>query len=178
MNLVTTDYIAIIIFAVVLAGFAYFVRRSKSYTDFAVGNKTFGVGLLTASFVATLIGPGFSIGMVGRGFSTGLYFLLGAIAYGVGYYLFGKFLAPRFAQMKDSVSLGEVMEKKYGVWGKRLTGILSFVLLTGFVAIMVNVASDILSGITGLSTTLAAVISAVLVAFYTLFGGLKHVRVD
>jgi SSS family solute:Na+ symporter len=173
MNLVKTDYIAIIIFAIVLAGFAYFVRRSESYTDFAVGNKTFGVGLLTASFVATLIGPGFSIGMVGRGFSTGLYFLLGAIAYGVGYYLFGKFLAPKFAQMKDSVSLGEVMEKKYGVWGKQLTGLLSFVLLTGFVAIMVNVASDILSGITGLSVTLSAIVSAVLVAFYTLFGGMK-----
>jgi SSS family solute:Na+ symporter len=173
MNLVTLDYIVILLFAIALLTFAFYVKRSENYRDFAVGSKTFGSELLIASFLATLIGPGFSIGMVGRGFSTGLYFLLGAIAYGIGYWLFGSFLSPKLAEMKDVYSIGEIMETKYGNWGKRVTGFISFILLAGFVAIMVKVGGELLSSVSGLNMWISVALIATSVTAYTLFGGMK-----
>ena len=175
MNLNAFDLTGIAVYFIAAGVFAYFVRRTKSFAEFAVGNRTIPRAMIFATMAATYIGPGFSVGFTAKGFSTGYVFYLLAMTYPIQMILVAFFFAPRLSRFRDCTTIGEVMAKRYGKFTHLLAGIVSVGLCIGFTAVMGKIAGHLLHSVTGLPLMVSIAIVTMFTALYTFTGGLRAV---
>ncbi len=175
MNLNVFDLTGIVVYFIAAGVFAYFVRRTKSFAEFAVGNRTIPRAMIFTTMAATYIGPGFSVGFTSKGFSTGFVFYLLAMTYPIQMILVAFFFAPRLARFRDCTTIGEVMSKRYGKFTHLLAGIVSVGLCIGFTAVMGKIAGQLLHSVTGLPLMASIAIVTMFTALYTFTGGLRAV---
>src|ERR1700733_4755441 len=175
MNISVLDIAGIISYFVATALFAYFARRTRSFTEFSVGNRKVPTMMVFASLAATIIGPGFSIGFTGKGYNSGYLFYILALTYGLQTVLVGVFFAPRLTEYTDCHTIGDVMEKRYGKFTHFLTGIVSVGLCVGFTAVMGKIAGNLLHSVTGWPLFLCIATVTMFTAVYTFTGGVRAV---
>ena len=175
MNLNAFDLTGIAVYFIAAGVFAYFVRRTKTFAEFAVGNRKIPRAMIFPTMAATYIGPGFSVGFTAKGFSTGYVFYLLAMTYPIQMILVAFFFAPRLSRFRDCTTIGEVMSKRYGKFTHLLAGIISVGLCVGFTAVMGKIAGQLLHSVTGLPLMASIAIVTMFTAFYTFTGGLRAV---
>jgi len=173
MTLNLADAGVIVLYFVLLLFFGYITRRTKTFTEFAVGKHSVPTMMVFASMAATIIGPGFSIGFTGKGWITGYLFYYMVLAYALQVIVVGIYLAPKLSQHRDCNSLGDVMRKKYGLVAQFLTGIVSVGLCIGFTAVMGKVGGSVLHVVTGWSLGACLIIVTGVTALITFSGGVR-----
>ena len=175
MTVRALDIAGIIFYFVATAVFAYFTRRTRSFSEFSVGNRRVPAMMIFASLAATIIGPGFSVGFTGKGYTSGYLFYFLALTYGLQTVLVGLFFAPRLTQFKDCHTIGDVMHHRYGRLTHLLTGIVSVGLCIGFTAVMGKIAGELLHSITGWPLFASIATVTMFTAVYTFTGGVRAV---
>jgi SSS family solute:Na+ symporter len=175
MNLNAPDIAGIGAYFVLTGVFAYLVRRTTSFSEFSVGNRKVPATMVFASMAATYIGPGFSIGFTAKGFSTGYVFYLLALTYPIQTILVAFFFAPRLSTFRDCLTIGDVMEKKYGKLTHFLAGVVSVGLCIGFTAVMAKIGGELLRSVTGWPLTISIAIITMSTALFTFTGGVRAV---
>lgn len=173
----TIDIISASIFAIIFIIVIYYTRRTKTFEEFSVSNRTMGVGLIFASLSATFIGPGFSLALVNQGFNTGLFYVLVAGFYGLAKIFEGAFVADKIrSKFKNSFSIGDIIAGKNShnnKYLKLLVGILSFCLLVGFSAVIAKAGGELMNYFFGIEKIYGIIIISSLVGVYSFFGGIK-----
>lgn len=169
------DWLIIAIYFLILAAIIVYARRARSMSDFAVGSRAMPAGIVFATLSATLIGPGYSMGIANNASTGGLVWVLIFLGFSVQMILVGLFIAPKFRQFEKAFTIGDVMGYRYGKLVKLITGVISVVLLAGFVGVIARASGDILFAITGIDFVWAIVLSTVIVIVYSTFGGIKSV---
>ena len=149
MNLHPLDITAIVGYFVLMAILGYLTRRTKTFSEFAVGRRSIPMTMIFASLAATIVGPGFSVGVTSKSWNMGFLFYFLVVAFAGQTLLTGIFFGPKLTQERDCNTLGDVMRKRYGRFTHLLTGILSVGLCIGFTAVMGKIGGSILQGITG-----------------------------
>lgn len=175
MNIQPIDIAGIVAYFVACGVFAYLVRRTRSFSEFSVGNRRVPAAMIFASMAATYIGPGFSVGFTGKGFATGYLFYFLALTYPLQTILMALYFAPKLAQFRDCHTIGDVMEKRYGKLTHFLAGIVSVGLCIGFTAVMGKIAGQLLHSITGWSLSVSIAVVTMFTAVYTFTGGIRAV---
>lgn len=166
-----------ITFTVAYIIFVYFTRKSTSYKNFSVANRSVGTFLIFSSLSANFIGPGFTLGLVSNGAKTGYLYLLLAGSYGIGKIIEGFFLAPKLRDKFDfAFSIGDVIAGYKSHNNKvlqLLVGLISFSVLIGLSAVMSAAAGEIFQNFFGIDSFWGIVIVTSIVTSYSIFGGIK-----
>lgn len=169
------DWLIIVLYFLVLGAIILYARRARSMSDFAVGSRAMPAGIVFATLSATLIGPGYSMGIANNASQGGLVWVLIFLGFSLQMILVGLFIAPKFRKFENAYTIGDVMGYRYGKLVKIITGIISVVLLSGFVGVIARASGDILFAITGMNFVWAIVLSTIVVIAYSTFGGIKSV---
>ena len=121
------DFDLIIIIAFLIANLVIGYLSSKkivSFESFSVGNRSFSSVLIFCTLSATFIGGGYTIGNAGKVFSGGMVFAFALLGFSLKEILVATFIAPRMDNFRDCHSVGDMMQKSYGLKAKYVTGTL------------------------------------------------------
>lgn len=154
----------------------WFRAASGSFADFAAASRGIGAPLLFTSLAATFVGPGLSLGLSGQAFDNGVFFALGACFYAVQLLFIAFVVSGRMAaRFPAALSLGDVVGGPGGHDSRALslaTGVFSVLVMIGVAGIMVKIAGDVTSSVLPVSPLLAAALITILVASYSVYGGI------
>ncbi len=173
MNLTPLDVAVVIAYFGLMAVLGYLTRRTRTFSEFAVGRRSIPTTMIFASLASTIVGPGFSIGVTSKSWNMGFLFYFLAATYAIQTLLSGFCFAPRLAQERDCTTLGDVMAKRYGRFTHLLTGILSVGVCIGFTAVMGKIGGAVLHSITGWPIGLTIFVVTATTALLTFAGGLR-----
>src|ERR1017187_2843255 len=98
MHLHPLDIVALAGYFGMLTILAYFTRRTKTFSEFAVGRRSVPSTMIFASLAATIVGPGFSVGVTSKSWNMGFLFYFLVVAFAAQTLLTGLFLGPKLTQ--------------------------------------------------------------------------------
>ncbi len=158
--------------AVILAiGFAA-GRKVHDQADYIVAGRRLPLWLCSFTLFATWFGGGTCVGAAGEAFSEGF---LGIIAdpFGAGLCLFlAGFFYVRMMRRMRLLTMSDFFRIRFGPAAELLASICIIPAYLGWVASQFVAFGFILNILTGIDTTLAIVLSSVIVVAYTMVGGL------
>lgn len=173
MNIYLTTLIAYSIALIVIGVIA--AQRVRNASDFLVGGRTFGPGVLFATFLAANIGAGSTVGATGIGFRLGLSAWWWVGSAGIGTLILSQVVGPRLwriAKVNQLHTMGDYLELRYN---KAVRGIIALILWAGTLAILAGqiiAISWILNVVVGLPKWIGCVIGGCVAIAYCTAGGL------
>jgi SSS family solute:Na+ symporter len=151
---------------------ARFVRRSS---DFFVGGRSLGPGLLFASMLAANIGAGSTVGAAGVAYRDGISAWWWVGSAGLASLLFGLVIAPRLWQLAKAhnfFTTGDYLEFRYG---PTVRAVVAIVICAGSLALLAGqliAGAAILNVVVGIPRWAGALIGAAVMTIYFSAGGL------
>ncbi len=169
-------FAALIVYSAVLilTGFVA-ARKVKSASDFLVAGRSFGPGILFATFLAANIGAGSTVGASGLGYRFGMsaWWWVGSAS--IGTFVLSQTVGPRLwklAKAHDFRTLGDFLEYRYG---KSVKGIIAMILWAGTLTILaaqIIAISWILDVVVGLPKWKGCLAGGIVAISYCAAGGL------
>ena len=149
---------------------AYSGRKVKTSSDFSVGGKEAGTGIVAGTIMGTLVGGSSTIGTAQLAFLYGFsawWFTLGA---GLGCFLLALFFSDSlYKSNKETVP--QILAQEFGGMSRPISSI--FVSVGIFLNIIAQIlaAMALLTSMFKMHPIIAAIISIVLMSIYVIFGG-------
>ena len=173
MGFSVIDYVifGIYIVGTVLIGL-YFAGKATNSDDYVVANRSLGLSVLIATFVATSVGGGTLTGWVGEVYRSGVVVLPTMIVL----YIIGIVMALFFAKKLRhfaGYTAPEIMGRSYGRVSQALGGVCSMVYLIGTgPALQALALGSVFNIILGLPLRTSAVLAMCIIIFYTCCSGM------
>ncbi|MCC2646261.1 MAG: Sodium/pantothenate symporter [Rickettsiaceae bacterium] len=169
-NLIVLAYLFFVLFIGL-----YYRSRTKSLSGYGkVENKISGNKLiLLATIFATSVGGGTTFGISEKAFSGNIAYSYGLIITVIIDLLIAMYLVPRIVLFHGSATVGDIMEKYYGLTGKIITGIAATLVSIGYLAAQISVSARIFEYFLSLNFFYSVLLSYIIVIIYTTFGGLR-----
>ncbi|SEA35675.1 solute:Na+ symporter, SSS family [Thalassobacillus cyri] len=173
VNLTVIGIVVIYLAIMVLIGFIA-SKKIKNNEDFLVAGRKMGPWLLAGSLAATEVGGGSSLGVVEMaygdwGFSAFWYVTAMAVAF-----IILSFIAPHLRKALVK-TVPEYFSKRYGKKNGFVTAIIMLLPMVGLTAVQLIASATILSVMTGWSYALSVAVVTVVVAAYSVMGGMFSV---
>src|ERR1700729_1209930 len=144
--------------AINLAVGLFYSRGVQTTKEYAIGNRKFSTGAITATIVATCVGGGLFSTALAESYRDGLYFIIPVVCGDlIALLITGYILIPRMAEFLGTLSVAEAIGKLYGKYARIITAISGVLLATGIVTLQFKVASNMMQmffGVTGFYATL------------------------
>ncbi len=147
--------------------------------DYSLGSSNFSTTLLSITMIATVIDDCFMIGQTEKAFSLGLTFIIPTlIMQPFAWILMGKLMSKSIMQLKkqNCLSLVDIMSYFYGKWGKWAC-LAGFLVNLAYLSVMYKGAAFIFNYYLGLPHFYGALIIALTVGIYSIFGGIHSVLI-
>lgn len=168
--------VALIGYSAVLIGAGlFFSRRVKSAPDFLVAGRSFGPGLIFATFLAANIGAGSTVGASGLGYRFGLAAWWWVGSAGIGSFILAFFVGPKIwtiAKKAGLHTLGDLLEFRYS---KAVKAVIAVLLWMGTLAILAGqliAISWILEVVAGIPKWEGCLLGGLVATIYCSAGGL------
>lgn len=171
----TADWIIVTAYFFLIGIFVILVRKARTISDFALGSREIPTAIVFATLAATLIGPGYSMGIANNASKDGIVWVIIFSGFSLQMVLNGLFIAPRIRVFENAYTIGDILGYRYGKLVKFISGLISVILLSGFVGVIAKASGDIINAITGLHFFWAIILSTIIVIAYSTFGGIKSV---
>lgn len=150
-------------------------REAKTIKDYALGGRDFTLYALVATIVATQAsGSGF-VSTLTKTYSTGFFFVLASFGMTIKLFFTAFVLTPRMGEFLGKVSVADAMGSIYGDYVRMLTAIAGSVGSMGLVAVQFKVFGGLVEYFAGISSTIAIIISGLIVTVYSALGGIRAV---
>ncbi|MGE4563911.1 MAG: sodium:solute symporter [Victivallaceae bacterium] len=170
------DYIIIAVYMLGVVALGILASNSnRSFREFAVADAGFGPVLLLATLSASFIGGGFSLGNAAKVYSNGIYYSFMLLGFSLQILLISLFLAPRAHRFAGAMSVGDILERKYGRSSRIAGGVLSFLSCAGILGAQIGGMGAILEVLTGIPYIWGALLGCVVILFYSTVGGIRAV---
>lgn len=148
-------------------------KNVKSEEDYISGGKSYNSLVIFATLSASYIGGGFTLGLAEKTFSYGIVFALAMMGFSLKEILIAKYVAPRMNAFSDCYTVGDIMQKSYGVKAKIISGIASFFVCGGIIGAQIFACGNILYMFLGVDQKISSIIVSLLVVLYVTKGGIK-----
>jgi len=129
--------LALIVYSALLITIGFLVaRKVRNASDYLVGGRRFGAGVIFATFLAANIGAGSTVGASGIGYRLGLSAWWWVGSAGIGTLILSLFVGPRLwriAQANGLHTMGDYLELRYS---KSVRGTIAVILWFGTLAIL------------------------------------------
>lgn len=153
----------------------YSSRFVKDLKGFALAKGHFHMFPLICTIVASFVGGGVIVGTAEKIFQGNLGYALGLLGFPLQLLLTGLFIAPKVAQFKNALSIGDIIKTAYGKGGQILTGILWCCFCIGIIVVQITALGKFMSLFIDLGVKLNLLIGAGTVIMYCYFGGIRAV---
>lgn len=169
-------FVVIYVIMLVAVG-AYYSRKAKTSDEFVRAGGGLGSIVLMGTFLATFTGNGTISGggnslAFTYGLWPGIFFAIPSLAGVIVLFL----LAGKIRQ-SDSFTVAGLLENKYGHTARTLSGIIIALSMISICAYQYKGLAYVLNVTTGMDVNIATALSAVLIIFLAMSGGLKSVAV-
>jgi len=150
-------------------------RLVRQSSDFFVGGRSLGPGLLLASMLAANIGAGSTVGAAGKAYEEGISAWWWVGSAGIGSLIFAVTVAPalwRLAAKHDFYTTGDYLEFRYGV---RVRTVIAIVVCLGSLTVLAGqliAGAAILNVVVGTPRWAGALVGAGVMTIYFAAGGL------
>lgn len=169
-------FIALLLYSAFLVCVGFFAaRKVQTATDFLVGGRRFGPGVLFATFLAANIGAGSTVGASGLGYRLGLSAWWWVGSAGIGTLILSQTVGPRLwrlAKAHNLHTLGDYLELRYN---RSVRGVIAVILWFGTLSILAGqiiAISWILNVVIGLPKWAGCVAGGAVAIAYCTAGGL------
>ena len=126
----------VIAYFALLTTLILYLRRSKTFEDFAVASRSIPGLIIFGTLSANFIGPGYTMGLTAKGFTDGYVWFFIFSAFSIQTLLVGLVIAPKLPKFTSAYTVGDVMGYYYGTLAKIITGIISVFFCAGIVAVV------------------------------------------
>jgi len=150
-------------------------KKILSFEHFSVGHRSFSSFLIFCTLSATFIGGGYTIGNAGKVYSGGLIYSFALLGFSLKEILVASFIAPRMDKYRDCNSVGDIIEKTYGLNAKIFTGILSLIVCGGIMGAQVGALSAVINTTIPINPTIGTLIAFTVLLVYASLGGMRAV---
>ena len=155
----------------------YYSRKTTTLKEYAIGRKDFTTATLVATVLATAYGGGGLIRTVEQVHIHGLYWIIVMLLGMINIVLLIP-LSLRMTPFMNNLSLAETMGQVYGKWPRIITALTGICISIASLAIQINVMTQAISMcITDVNPALLAIISTLILIFYSTFGGIRAVTI-
>ncbi|AZL15257.1 sodium:solute symporter family protein [Rickettsiales endosymbiont of Stachyamoeba lipophora] len=170
------DGLIIIVFLLInlLVGL-YAGRSVATLKEYAIGNRDFTTGTLTAAIVATWISGSYFAIAVSEVYKNGLWYVTSSLGLILYLLIIGLVFAPRMKEFLGKLSVAEVMGDLYGKNIRLITAITAIAQAVGMTALQIKVFSTIFSHFLGVGSVYAVIVSSFVVIAYAAFGGIRAI---
>ncbi len=170
------DYaiITVYLLAILLVGL-WSGRGMKTLADFSVSNRSYGSMVIFATLSASFIGGGFSIGNAEKVFRFGIVNIVVLWGFSLKEILVAKFIAPRTGNFSGVISVGDLMDRGYGKFGRIVSGFFSVFLCAGIVGAQVGAMGIIFNVFLDIQPIWGILIGCGIVITYSTIGGMRAV---
>ena len=170
------DYaiITVYLLAILLVGL-WSGRGMKTLADFSVSNRSYGSMVIFATLSASFIGGGFSIGNAEKVFRFGIVNIVVLWGFSLKEILVAKFIAPRTGNFTGVISVGDLMDRGYGKFGRIVSGFFSVFLCAGIVGAQVGAMGIIFNVFLDMRPIWGILIGCGIVITYSTIGGMRAV---
>ena len=170
------DYaiIALYLCAILLLGL-WSGKGMKTLADFSVSHRSYGSMVIFATLSASFIGGGFSIGNAEKVFRFGIVNIVVLWGFSLKEILVARFIAPRTGNFSGVISVGDLMDRGYGKFGRIVSGFFSVFLCAGIVGAQVGAMGIIFNVFLGIRPIWGILIGCGIVITYSTIGGMRAV---
>jgi solute:Na+ symporter, SSS family len=173
MNIYFAGLIAYSVVLIAIGAIA--ARKVKSASDFLVAGRSFGPGILFATFLAANIGAGSTVGASGIGYRIGLsaWWWVGSAA--IGTFILSQWVGPKLwtlAKAHNFHTLGDFLEFRYGKSVKAIIAVLIWIGTLAILAGQMMAIAWILNVVIGLAKWKGCLAGGVVAISYCAAGGL------
>jgi SSS family solute:Na+ symporter len=150
-------------------------RRVRETSDFFVGGRSLGAGLLFATFLAANIGAGSTVGATSYGYTDGLAAWWWNGSAGIGSLILAFWIGPRIwreAKRFNLLTVGDFLERHFGRDVRLLAAALIWLGSLLILCAQLKGAAEVLHAVAGISLALGAFIGVAAAATYFALGGL------
>ena len=170
------DYaiITVYLLAILLVGL-WSGKGMKTLADFSVSNRSYGSMVIFATLSASFIGGGFSIGNAEKVFRFGIVNIVVLWGFSLKEILVAKFIAPRTGNFTGVISVGDLMDRGYGKFGRIVSGFFSVFLCAGIVGAQVGAMGIIFNVFLDIQPIWGILIGCGIVITYSTIGGMRAV---
>lgn len=175
MNLQTLDMVALIGYLLIITGVGvYFSRKNTNTEEYFVGGRSFGGWVIGLSLVGTSISSITFLAYPGDAFKTSWLRYVPNLMLPIGILIAAYFFLPFFRRGKIT-SAYEYLEDRFGP-SVRVYGAIAFIIAQIVrVSMILFLLSLLIQELTGLSPTWAIIVGGLIVAIYTIIGGIDAV---
>ncbi len=150
-------------------------KKIKSFSDYAIGNRTFSDFAIYCTVAATAIGGTTTMGNVGKTYEIGITQFLMQVGVPITYIITCVFLANKFVNYYGCYSLGDMFFKSYGLPGRILAGLIGFIYEILGVGLQFIAMGTAIGALTGLPYVISLLVSGGIILIYTGRGGVRAV---
>jgi len=169
-KIIVFAYLLVILTVGILAG-----RKVKDIKHYSIAAKSYGPWVVFATLFASFLGGGFSMGNAEKVFIFGIANIVALWGFSLKEILVAKFVAPKIKSFPKAISVGDIMEKNYGSFGKIVSGFFSFFLCVGILGAQVSAIGYTFNLFLGVPQLVGILIGCSIVIIYSTIGGMNSV---
>ncbi len=168
--------IIIIVFLLVNLLIGYFSsKKIVDFAQFSVGHRSFSALIIAISLSANFIGGGYTMGNAAKVYEGGMLFAFALLGFSAKEALVARFIAPRMSNFNTCYSIGDIIEKGYGVYAKIITGIFSLIICGGILGAQVSALGVIIHETTNINQQAGVFLALAVMFIYSSLGGMRGV---
>lgn len=150
-------------------------KSIKTLRDYAIANKSYGVGALIMTYLATQIGSGSIFRVPNEIYKDGFLPFFAVLGYSLSFIYRVLYISPKMYFFRDCITMGDMFYKMYGDKVRAFIGIISVVVSMLLSTMQISIIGMICYKFAGLDRNLSIIIGGLSVAIYSAFGGMRAV---
>lgn len=176
MNVVVFDLLWLILylFAIILISF-YTSKEKFTFIGYTIGNRRYSNSTMAATIAATLLGGNSILGVTESICELGAIFVLVCFGDVISKIFIAKIIAPKITEHTYAVTMGDIMYRYYGYYGRVITGLLATLYSAAILAIQISALAYVVQYLVGINYTYGVLISSTIIILYATIGGIKSV---
>lgn len=147
----------------------------NTFEKFALSKNSFNTFTLCATIVATFVGAGTVIGSAEKVYASGVIYMMSISGMSLHFILSGIFFAPKLAEMKNILTIGDLIRKHWGDKAKILSGLLWLCSCIGIIAVQIAALGKVFGLFLPFNYVVNTILSASIIITYCSYGGIVAV---
>ena len=147
----------------------------KNVREYAIANKMYGTGVLTITFLATILGGQETINIQSGYLAAGIIVGMHPVGLAIMFIYAGAFIVPKMLRFDRCLTLGDMMHELYGVQGGIITGVLGGMYTIILVGVQLLTLGFICKNLLGWGMDWSIRIGGAILVIYSAWGGVKSV---
>jgi Na+/proline symporter len=150
-------------------------RKTKDLRDYAVASKSYSIGPIVMTYVATIFDGGAIFQDTELYFEDGLIAVVALFGMAISQFIRALFISKKIHLFRECLTIGDVVKKLYGNNAKILIGFLGLIFSSITVAVQIKCLGLVFEKFLLVNGNIAIIVSGIIITTYSSIGGIRAV---